>query len=299
MFQNILVLSPHTDDGELGCGGTISRFSEEGKNVFLIAFTEMGDERLEREMREATRTLGIPTMRTWCYSFPHRRFPLARQRILEVMLSFLPKPDLVFAPSLDDIHQDHQVIAQECGSRGFRVLDDSVSRLHLLMDQKPNSTYIGYDDVFLTLSAAEVFPQLVVMEYLPGPEYSVDMLCDHGEPLYTIPRLRQTIKEGITTVGVTENNKEIINYCEQIARCLNLHGNVGIQVKANEDGEYRILEVNPRLQGSVALSVASGVNLPYLGVKLALGEEMPRDLKVKWGMKMYRHYEEVFIEEES
>ena len=114
MFQNILVLSPHTDDGELGCGGTISRFSEEGKNVFLIAFTEMGDERLEREMREATRTLGIPTMRTWCYSFPHRRFPLARQRILEVMLSFLPKPDLVFAPSLDDIHQDHQVIAQEC-----------------------------------------------------------------------------------------------------------------------------------------------------------------------------------------
>ena len=201
-------------------------------------------------------------------------------------LGFLEKP-VCFKPPISN------------GGRGFRIIDDTVDASDILLNQKPNSTYIHYDEVDHILADVEPFPILVVMEYLPGPEYSVDMLCDHGEPLYTIPRLRQTIKEGITTVGVTENNKEIINYCEQIARCLNLHGNVGIQVKANEDGEYRILEVNPRLQGSVALSVASGVNLPYLGVKLALGEEMPRDLKVKWGMKMYRHYEEVFIEEES
>ena len=65
--QKILILAPHTDDGELGCGGSITRFIEEGKNVFYAAFStaeesvdpKLPSNILEIEVKAATKKLGI------------------------------------------------------------------------------------------------------------------------------------------------------------------------------------------------------------------------------------------------
>jgi len=129
-MENILVLAPHTDDGEIGCGGTISKFIEEGKNIFYVAFSiartsaaqnGFPENILEIEVKKATGVLGIPEENLIVYDFPVRRFPEVRQDILEEMIRLreMIKPEIIFVPSTNDIHQDHQVIAKE-GLRAFK-----------------------------------------------------------------------------------------------------------------------------------------------------------------------------------
>jgi N-acetylglucosamine malate deacetylase 1 len=127
----ILVLAPHTDDGEFGCGGSISRLVEEEHEVTYIAFSaaekslpvEWPPETLRKEVKEATKLLGIPCNSVLILDYPVRDFPQHRQAILDDMLLFKKKfdPDLIFLPSVNDTHQDHRVIAEE-GFRAFKTI---------------------------------------------------------------------------------------------------------------------------------------------------------------------------------
>lgn len=129
MNNNILVLAPHTDDGELGCGATIAKYISEGKNVYYAAFSICEEsvpegfpkDILETEVKKATAVLGIKKENLIIYKFKVRRFPEFRQEILEalVKLNHKIKPDLVFMPSSFDIHQDHKTIFEE-GRRAFK-----------------------------------------------------------------------------------------------------------------------------------------------------------------------------------
>jgi N-acetylglucosamine malate deacetylase 1 len=119
----ILVLAPHTDDGELGCGGLISSCIEQGIEVYYVAFSNAyislpegyPKDTLIKEVTAATAVLGIPRKNLFLYDFPVRRFPEKRQEILQQMIELRAKiaPQLVLCPSLNDVHQDHKTIAQE------------------------------------------------------------------------------------------------------------------------------------------------------------------------------------------
>lgn len=127
--NKILILAPHTDDGEFGCGASISKFIREGKEVYYAAFS-LAEESvpptypkniLESEVKEATRELGISRDKLLIFRYRVRHFDYHRQEILEdlVKLNTDIKPDLVFMPSLNDLHQDHTTIAME-GLRAFK-----------------------------------------------------------------------------------------------------------------------------------------------------------------------------------
>jgi LmbE family N-acetylglucosaminyl deacetylase len=128
-LERVLVLAPHTDDGEIGCGGTVARFIEEGKQVYYVAFStartsirpEFPDNVLEIEVKEATRVLGIPASQLVILDFAVRYFQEARQTILQKLVDLRQQinPDLILVPSPHDIHQDHQVVAAE-GLRAFK-----------------------------------------------------------------------------------------------------------------------------------------------------------------------------------
>lgn len=129
MNDNVLILAPHTDDGEFGCGGTISWLLEKGKNVFYVAFSSaeksvpegMPKDTLRKEVKEATKVLGIKPENLILYNYEVRDFPIHRQEILEDMikLSMEIEPSLVFLPSTFDTHQDHKTITEE-GFRAFK-----------------------------------------------------------------------------------------------------------------------------------------------------------------------------------
>jgi LmbE family N-acetylglucosaminyl deacetylase len=127
--ERALVLAPHTDDGEFGCGGTMARLVEAGCDVRYVAFSiatrslpeGFAPDTLAREVREATAELGIPDGSLTVHDFDVRTFPSRRQEILELLVALWDewRPDVVFQPSHHDVHQDHQTIAQE-GLRAFK-----------------------------------------------------------------------------------------------------------------------------------------------------------------------------------
>jgi LmbE family N-acetylglucosaminyl deacetylase len=128
-WRRVLVLAPHTDDGEFGCGGTIARLIESGVEVRYVAFSiatkslppGFPPDTLAREVREATTEIGIPPEGLTVHDIEVRTFPEHRQEILELLIALWEEwpPDAVLQPSIGDIHQDHQVVAAE-GLRAFK-----------------------------------------------------------------------------------------------------------------------------------------------------------------------------------
>ena len=125
MFANkkILILAPHTDDAELGCGATIAKLLSLGNEVSVINFST-AEESLPKgfskgatlsECREALRRLGVRIENISILDFPVRRFLEFRQDILQHMIDVRVRlnPDIVFTPNSFDCHQDHQVIYTE------------------------------------------------------------------------------------------------------------------------------------------------------------------------------------------
>ncbi|HEX7847483.1 MAG TPA: ATP-grasp domain-containing protein [Chitinophagaceae bacterium] len=180
------------------------------------------------------------------------------------------------------------------GSRGFRIINEKVNELDLLFNHKPSSVNISLKDAERILSSGN-FPELLVSEYLPGDEYSVDCLADHGNTILAVPRLRRKMINGISVEGEFVKNDAIITYCTQVIKELQLHGNIGIQVKGSSGGDFLILEINPRVQGTISAALGAGVNLPLLAIKQELGLPIPaEELQVKWGTKFSRYWTEVF-----
>ncbi len=127
--HSVLILAPHTDDGELGCGGTISRFCKEGRNVYYAAFSTASEsipppfppDILKSEVKAATEVLGIPQNHLFLFDYQVRELGYHRQEILEDMIKLKEKlhPQIVFIPCMNDIHQDHLTIHLE-GIRAFK-----------------------------------------------------------------------------------------------------------------------------------------------------------------------------------
>ena len=128
-IKKALVLAPHTDDGEFGCGGTIAHLIGKGCEVWYVAFSKCEDslpkgwasDTLVHEVMAATKILGIASDHVIVKDYKVRHFSEKRQQILDdlILLRKQIMPDVVFMPSIHDIHQDHSTIAYE-GLRAFK-----------------------------------------------------------------------------------------------------------------------------------------------------------------------------------
>lgn len=142
--KKILILAPHTDDGELGAGGTIAKMLQQGNEVYYAAFSTAEQsvregfpkDILKTEVKNATKVLGIKEENLIIFNYEVRRLNYHRQEILEDLVKIRTSiaPDVIFMPSANDIHQDHITIAQE----GLRVFK--------------NKTILGYELIWNNLS---------------------------------------------------------------------------------------------------------------------------------------------------
>jgi LmbE family N-acetylglucosaminyl deacetylase len=123
MSKTILVLGPHTDDGEWGCGASVAKWIAEGHKVHYVAFSAAEEslpaglppDILRDEIRMAVRELGVLTDNLKVLEYRVRHFPRDRQEILEDMIRLRKefRPDIVVIPNSHDTHQDHEVINRE------------------------------------------------------------------------------------------------------------------------------------------------------------------------------------------
>jgi carbamoyl-phosphate synthase large subunit len=115
----------------------------------------------------------------------------------------------------------------------------------------------------------------VVQEYLDGPEFTLDLLCDFdGRPLSVVPRERVVIRSGVIDRGRTVADPKLIALALACAEVFTFAGPVNIQCRM-VDGSPKVFEINPRFSGGIPLTIAAGADFPAKLVDLALGRPVP------------------------
>ncbi len=179
------------------------------------------------------------------------------------------------------------------GSRGVRVLDTRKDGFHLLFYEKPGHIYSTLDDI-LRIVGQNSLPPLLVSEYLPGDEITVDSIVNSGEIKLIVARVRERMNGGISVAGRFEIHDDVFKICAQIAKILCLDGPIGFQFKRSSAGTYQIIEMNPRLQGTSVAALGLGVNLPQLAIEYCLSPDRAHYLGRREGVGFARYYDEVF-----
>ena len=180
------------------------------------------------------------------------------------------------------------------GMRGLRIIDESINLKDSFYSEKPSGVFLKMKNLQEILGAE--FPDLLVMEYLTKEEYTVDAL--NADTLTIIPRTRDLIKSGITFNGTVEKNEKIIEYSEMLSRRIGLKYAYGFQFKLDASNVPKLLESNPRIQGTMVLATFAGANIIYGAVKHALGEEVQK-FDIQWGTRILRYWGGLSVKEEQ
>ena len=131
---------------------------------------------------------------------------------------------------------------------------------------------------------------------LEGEEYTVDVLCDKASrPLYIVPRRRIGVKDGKSTQGVVVRHEKIIEVVGALCKAAQFIGPINVQCFCCNDGTVKVVEVNPRIAGGMALGFAATENwISVLCDKLTDGQ-VYQTKPIKYGLRMMRYYAEVFV----
>jgi carbamoyl-phosphate synthase large subunit len=149
------------------------------------------------------------------------------------------------------------------GSRGFRVLDPNVDRAKQLLDERPGNLAMSLADV-LPVLPADGGPELLVMELAQGRERTVDGIANAGRFVLGHPKTREAMRAGLAMYFETLVDEDLVALARKIVAELEIDHFFNIQLV----GEH-VIEINPRISTIV---YQDDLNLPYLGVKHALGE---------------------------
>jgi carbamoyl-phosphate synthase large subunit len=156
------------------------------------------------------------------------------------------------------------------GSRGFRILDPTVDRAHQLLNERPGSVAMRLEEA-VELLPDEGGPDLLVMELAMGGERTIDGIANGREIVLGHPKTREAMRAGLAMYFVTLDDPELMRIGNQIVEELGIEHFLNIQLV----GDY-VIEINPRISTVV---YQEDLNLPYLGVKRALGEISDDELR--------------------
>lgn len=135
----------------------------------------------------------------------------------------------------------------------------------------------------------------LVQEYLPGDEFSVDVLArPDGTVAAAVPRRRDKVDSGIAVAGRTVRDPELERFGVAVATAVGMRGVANVQVRRDREGRPALLEVNPRLPGTMPLTVAAGVDMPAWALLSVLGGTIPAGLDYR-EVAVVRHWTERFV----
>jgi carbamoyl-phosphate synthase large subunit len=156
------------------------------------------------------------------------------------------------------------------GSRGFRILDPTVDRAHQLLNERPGSVSMRLEEA-VELLPDEGGPDLLVMELATGGERTIDGIANGREIVLGHPKTREAMRAGLAMYFVTLADDELMEMSNRIVAELAIEHFFNIQLV----GDF-VIEINPRISTVV---YQEDLNLPYLGVKRALGEISDDELR--------------------
>jgi biotin carboxylase len=188
----------------------------------------------------------------------------------------LPVPRTITVTTLDEFRAAYDTLLADghavCfkpdvdhGGQGFRILDSKAEELPALL--APPSARVAPSTVERILGTVASFQPLLVGQFLEGPEYSVDVLSDDGRMLAAVPRG----KSGLPWTRELVGDPDVIELTRRVVAAFGLRYLSNVQIRYHGRRPV-ILEVNTRAASGTYQSAAAGVNLPWLALRLALGQ---------------------------
>jgi carbamoyl-phosphate synthase large subunit len=191
-----------------------------------------------------------------------------------------------------------KVIVKPCisnGSRGFRIINDNLDLKSTFYKQRAESAEITMNGLLDILG--KKFTELIVSEFLPGKEYTVDCIRQN-DFFFAIPRIRSQVKMGVTFSGKIVKEDKLIEYSKKLSEILDLTTVFGFQFKEDENGIPKILECNPRIQGTMIMSTLAGANVIATSLKQLWGKKVS-DFEIDWDMEFIRIFGGISIGEKK
>ncbi len=175
------------------------------------------------------------------------------------------------------------------GSRGFRILDPTVDRAHQLLNERPGSVAMRLEEA-VELLPDEGGPDLLVMELATGGERTVDGIGNGREIVLGHPKTREAMRAGLAMYFVTLEDEQLMRTANLIVAELGIEHFFNIQLVGEQ-----VIEINPRISTIV---YQEDLNLPYLGVKRALGELSDDELgsyatRIRPGRTALRYFDQL------
>ncbi len=223
------------------------------------------------DRREALSPATLAAPCTDTLNFALDKLSLARQC---ASTGLVPRTELA-GPEALAVEWEFPVFAKPrrgAGSRGIRIVPDQAALAALPSDE-----------------------DLIVQEFLPGEEYSVDVISDATQRVIAaVPRTRTRVDSGVSIAGRTVRDPELEEAATRIAQAIGLTGVANVQLRRNRAGRAVLLEVNPRFPGALPLTIAAGVDIPSLVVDLFLGNPLPERVPFA-ELATVRFLEDVFL----
>ena len=252
-----------------------SEFEQAGTKILVSDQQSIADANNKYRLLCKAQELGIPTGSfTLCSDFEHLAEQVAMRR--ETGLWTVVKPP--------------------CGngSRGVRVItDQGRSRKSEFYNSKPSSLHCTLEELHTILG--EEFPELLVMDYLPGEEYTVDVLRTDRQ-FVALPRKREAMRSGITFRASLEQSEAIMDAVAKLSEALDLRYCFGFQFKKDGEGNPVLLECNPRVQGTMVMSMMAGANIIAEAVRDCL--QLPsQPMQIDWNTRLIRYWGAIGVNE--
>jgi len=253
--EKVLAVLPQTTREIVTLSASLATLENEGIRIMVSNAPAIAAANDKNAVMEVFRRLGLPTA-------PFRRVQTEAELVVAVHDFGYPDSAVVVKPPVSN------------GMRGVRIIVPQAWDVHRFLTEKPHGLEISLDELVAILRRG-AWPEMLVMEHLPGAEYTVDAFRG-SELSVAIPRQRESIRSGITFHSRTEIREDLIDYTLSAGQELGLQYVFGFQFKLDRDGIPKVLECNPRIQGTMVASVFSGANVIWFGVRELLGDPVSK-----------------------
>jgi carbamoyl-phosphate synthase large subunit len=233
--------------------------------------------------------LEIASDKIGLYEFArNKRLPVPKYRIVDCL-------DTLRDAASEFGYPDKPVVlktARGTGAMGLKIIRDDVSGAEMFLSRLNRD--VSLEVVSEQLQRVSAWPRLLLMEYLPGEEFSVDVLLHRGAWHGGVVRRRDESLFGLATNAVVVDRPDLLDLARTLALRVGLDYVSNLQFRVAETGEPMIMEINPRVPGTIELTIAAGCNLPAVALALALGRTvtLPRP---KIGTRILRYFGGVIL----
>jgi carbamoyl-phosphate synthase large subunit len=211
------------------------------------------------------------------------------------------KPVVSDVPSLEICYDKMMTYQRLNGMFDLPYTTTNPDKVHVFPVIAKSRREKGGDDMILIRNENDLkqatirFPEMIFQEYLPGIEYTIDVLSDLSKkPLVAVPRIRLETKQGVSTQGKVIHNAELEQTCKGIAEFIGIRGPCCIQMKEAVDGTLKLVEINPRMGGGTIFASLAGVNFPALILDMVEEKEIS---KLSFSeVTIVRYFEEIVVD---